>query len=330
MPASGLDYITQLENSSGHGGVFEYRSILTDLLGWVLERASGLRLPELLGREIWAPMGAEFDADVTVDRHGSALADGGICVALRDLGRFGQMYLQDGFFNGQAIVPREWVVDCRTGDEDARRAFAESPEGATMPGWFYRDKWWVKDAESGVFMGLGIYGQMVYVNQAAGMVGVKLSTLPVAWNDGFFEGTVRRMDALAEWLNRRAWPRGRRRSRCARVSYTIGLGTPGPLNAITDAAGVRVGCVTDRGDGPLIVGKGQSAPASRDRPHDGEISEEPLFAGCLTLNGNGEFTGPSIRESGVCRPSPHQHVQRMSRDAPVRREIEARGPGKLY
>jgi hypothetical protein len=203
MAASGLyDYITQLENSSAHGGCFAYRSILTDLLGWVLERASGRRLPELLGREIWSPMGAEFDADVTVDRHGSALADGGICVALRDLGRFGQMYLQDGVFNGRAIVPREWVIDCRTGDEDARRAFAESPEGATMPGWFYRNKWWVKDAESGVFMGLGIYGQMVYVNQAAGMVGVKLSTLPVAWNDAFFEGTVRCMDALAEWIDR--------------------------------------------------------------------------------------------------------------------------------
>jgi len=51
-------------------------------------------------------------------------------------------------------------------------------------------------------MGLGIYGQMVYVNQAAGMVGVKLSTLPVAWNDAFFEGTVRCMDALAEWIDR--------------------------------------------------------------------------------------------------------------------------------
>ena len=203
MAASGLyDFITRLENSSEHGGSFAYRSILTDLLGWVLERASGLRLPELLSREVWAPMGAEFDADVTVDRHGSALADGGICVALRDLGRFGQMYLQDGVFNNRVIVPKAWVLDCRTGDEEARRAFAESPEGATMPGWFYRNKWWVKDAENGVFMGLGIYGQMLYVNRVAGVVGVKLSTLPVAWDDDFFEGTVRCMDGLAEWLSR--------------------------------------------------------------------------------------------------------------------------------
>lgn len=202
MAASGLyEYITGLENASEHGGCFDYRSILTDVLGWVLERASGVRLPELLSREIWAPMGAEFDADVTVDRHGSALADGGICAALRDLGRFGQTYLQDGVFNGRTIVPREWVVDCRMGDDDVRRAYADSPKELSRPGFFYRNMWWVKDAEDGVFMGLGIYGQMLYVHRAAEVVGVKLSSLPVALDDEILEGTVRCMDAVAEWLN---------------------------------------------------------------------------------------------------------------------------------
>jgi hypothetical protein len=93
------------------------------------------------------------------------------------------------------------VLDCRTGDEDARRAFADSPEGVTMPGWFYRDKWWVKDAENGVFMGLGIYGQTVYVHRAAGMVGVKLSTWPVAWGEELLHRDVRGMDAVADWLS---------------------------------------------------------------------------------------------------------------------------------
>ena len=199
--ASGLyEYITQLENASAHGGCFAYRSILTDVLGWVLEKASGLRLPDLLSREIWAPLGAEFDADVTVDRHGSALADGGICAALRDVGRFGQMYLQGGVFNGRSIVPRAWVADCRTGDEDVRRAFADSPEGASLPGWFYRNKWWVKDSGNGVFMGLGIYGQMLFIHSAAEMVGVKFSTWPVAWDDEFLQRDVRGMEAVAEWL----------------------------------------------------------------------------------------------------------------------------------
>ena len=69
-------------------------------------------------------------------------------------------------------------------------------------------------------------------------------------------------------------------------------------------------------------------------PHDGEISEEPLFAGCHTLNGNGEFTGLEwVRESGLLM-SPialtNTHSVGVVRDALVRREVEARGPGKLY
>jgi CubicO group peptidase (beta-lactamase class C family) len=45
-----------------HGGPFRYRSILTDVLGWVLERAAGRRFSDLLAGELWQPMGAEHDA----------------------------------------------------------------------------------------------------------------------------------------------------------------------------------------------------------------------------------------------------------------------------
>jgi len=120
------------------------------------------------------------------------------------------------------------------------------------------------------------------------------------------------------------------------LGIEIGLGTPGPLNAITDVAGVRVGYVTlIDGDGPLVVGTGPvRTGVTVIVPHDGEISEEPLFAGCHTLNGNGEFTGLEwVRESGLLM-SPialtNTHSVGVVRDALVRREVEARGPGKLY
>ncbi|MFI5293180.1 MAG: HAD-IA family hydrolase, partial [Candidatus Limnocylindrales bacterium] len=72
-----------------HGGPFRYRSVLIDVLGWALERVAGARLAELLSREVWRPMGAEFDADIVVDGRGNAMADGGMSATLRDLGRFG-------------------------------------------------------------------------------------------------------------------------------------------------------------------------------------------------------------------------------------------------
>jgi D-aminopeptidase len=124
--------------------------------------------------------------------------------------------------------------------------------------------------------------------------------------------------------------------RARELGIEIGLGTPGPLDAITDVAGVRVGCATlVEGEGPLVVGSGPvRTGVTVVVPHEGEISEEPLFAGCHTLNGNGEFTGLEwMRESGLLM-SPialtNTHSVGVVRDALVRREVEARGPGKLY
>ncbi len=81
----------------------------------------------------------------------------------------------------------------------------------------------------------------------------------------------------------------------------LGRLRPGPFNAITDVAGVRVGHATlVRGDGPLVVGRGPvRTGVSVVIPHDGDPFVEPVFAGCHRLNGNGEMTGLEwVRESG--------------------------------
>src|ERR671910_2793740 len=90
--------------------------------------------------------------------------------------------------------------------------------------------------------------------------------------------------------------------RARELGITIGRGTPGPLNAITDVPGVRVGHTTlIEGDGPLVVGRGPvRTGVTVVCPHEGRIWEEPLFAGCHRLNGNGELTGLEwVRESGT-------------------------------
>ena len=84
------------------------------------------------------------------------------------------------------------------------------------------------------------------------------------------------------------------------LGLTVGLLPPGPGNAITDVAGVKVGTVTlIRGDGPLVVGSGPvRTGVTVILPHD-DIGALPLFAGCHRLNGNGELTGLEwVRESG--------------------------------
>jgi D-aminopeptidase len=86
------------------------------------------------------------------------------------------------------------------------------------------------------------------------------------------------------------------------LGIVIGHGTPGPFNAITDVAGLRVGHTTlISGQGPLQVGVGPvRTGVTVIVPHDGDVWAEPVFAGTATLNGNGELTGLEwIRESGL-------------------------------
>ncbi|MDQ3127701.1 MAG: P1 family peptidase [Chloroflexota bacterium] len=85
------------------------------------------------------------------------------------------------------------------------------------------------------------------------------------------------------------------------LGIVIGRGRPGPANAITDVAGVRVGHATIvGGDGPLVVGTGPvRTGVTMIVPHDGDVWTEPVYAGSHRLNGNGELTGLEwIREAG--------------------------------
>lgn len=86
------------------------------------------------------------------------------------------------------------------------------------------------------------------------------------------------------------------------LGIRIGLGNPGPHNAITDVAGVTVGHTTlIAGDGPLVVGTGPiRTGVTVVLPRGQARGTEPVFAGCHRLNGNGELTGLEwVRESGM-------------------------------
>jgi CubicO group peptidase (beta-lactamase class C family) len=193
-------YMLTLGNHRPHGGVFEYRSILTDLLGCVIERAGGARFADLMSEHIWSRLGAEQDAHITVDRHGNPMADGGMSVTLRDLGRFGIMYLRRGRWNAKQIVPAAWVNDTLCADDACREAFARSVSAERYPRGHYRNQWWVPDGAAGILLAAGIYGQYVYIDARADVTIVKLSTLPFALDLGVSADHTRAFAAIAAAL----------------------------------------------------------------------------------------------------------------------------------
>jgi CubicO group peptidase (beta-lactamase class C family) len=185
LPADGYAYMRTLDNARDHGGPFEYRSILTDVLGWVLEEAGGASFATLYSDHVWSLLGAEWDAEVTVGAGGCALTDGGICTTLRDLGRFGLMHLQRGSIAGRRILDESWVAELMRPTPDLVAAFAASPDKRAFPDYpdaHYRNQWWVLDSALGIYTGSGINGQMLFVHEPTHTVVVKLSTWPVAWD----------------------------------------------------------------------------------------------------------------------------------------------------
>jgi CubicO group peptidase (beta-lactamase class C family) len=191
LPTDATSYFATLKNARPHGGPFEYRSILTDVLAWVIERAGGARLPELISRDVWQPMGAEFDAEITVDARGNAMADGGVCCTLRDLARFGLLMARGGRRGSTQVVPGAWIRDILTPDEDSIAAFAGGDDARDLPpGAYYRDQWWVRSANRPTFYGSGINGQMVLIDGPTDVVVAKFSTWPEAFSDEYFVPTL--------------------------------------------------------------------------------------------------------------------------------------------
>ncbi len=193
-----LDYARSLQAKEQlDGEKYHYRSVLTNVLGMVLERASGRKLQDLLQTEIWSPLGPEQDAAIVVDRMGFPYVGAGMNACARDLARFGQMIVQRGFFNGRQIVPAAWIDDARYADAHAATIFAASEYGEFMPGGHYRNKLWVMDAEKGVMLAIGIHGQTIYMDMSTGVVIVKLSSQPESAAMEMFSDTFAAMGAIS-------------------------------------------------------------------------------------------------------------------------------------
>jgi CubicO group peptidase (beta-lactamase class C family) len=168
-------YLAALPADPADSGDFCYRSTDSDVLGWIAERATGRDLAGLLSELLWRPMGAGADADLLVDPLGAPLADGGMCVTLRDLARFGELQRGDGRVAGRTVVPAAWIAASRDGD---RATFARSDLASLFPNGAYSRQWWAIDPDAGLQLALGIHGQMIYIDRPNELVCAQLASQP--------------------------------------------------------------------------------------------------------------------------------------------------------
>ncbi len=198
-PVTLLDYaLTRQATEQQEGEKYHYRTILTNILGMVLERATGTPLPELLQSRLWSRLGPEQDACIVVDRVGFPYVGAGMNASTRDLARFGQMIVGRGALGGDQIVPGDWIDDIRYGEPRSADLLAASEYAEVLPGGHYRNQFWVSDAERGILLCIGIYGQTIHVNMTTGTVMVKFSSHPEPADMPLFLDTFAALDALSE------------------------------------------------------------------------------------------------------------------------------------
>ena len=170
------------------GSTFNYSTLDTMVLGWMLEEATGETLEAQTEQRLWQPLGAEADAFWLADGPpgaGRALNGMGFSATLRDFGRLGQLLLGDGMRGATRILPEGWVAQMT----------AMQPTGAPRSGYGFQT--WQIDDEPGAFAAVGLAGQFIYVHPESRTVIVKLSYYPPAEPEHVMPATLAMFRAIA-------------------------------------------------------------------------------------------------------------------------------------
>ena len=201
-PESDLrSFYSQLKGADGpHGENFHYVSPNTDLLGWLIEKASGSRYVDLMEELIWKPMGATYPASMTVDRLGAPRVAGGMSSTARDLAIIGQLIINNGVHNNKQIVPSDWITDIKcNGNKYAwdKGDFAQYYPSMDM---HYRSKWYVErnGKNTRTIFGLGVHGQNLFVDIEKELVIAKFSSQPLPLDKEMIQLTTRWFNALRD------------------------------------------------------------------------------------------------------------------------------------
>lgn len=168
-------YILKLKIDRPPDEVYNYQSVNTLLLGMALERATGTPLNEYLSQKIWKPLGMSTDVGWSIDseRHGTIKAFCCLDAPARDFARFGRLYLNNGQWQGNQVVPETWV-------KETMQIVNDSRDGQ---GYSYTRHWRVKT--DGAIFAKGLLGQYIYIDPHRNLLMLRFGTkaTDIVWPD---------------------------------------------------------------------------------------------------------------------------------------------------
>lgn len=196
-PNGYFEYLQTVKKKGQHGEAFNYRTINSDALGWIISRTTGKAINELLSERIWQKIGAEQSAYMTVDAKGTPFAGGGISAGLHDMARIGSLMLNKGEINGDRLFPAAVVDNIEAGGD--KNAFAKAGYQQLTNG-SYKSMWWLFNNPTPIYAARGVHGQTVYVDPAADMVIVRFASYPDASNGKIDPTSLPAYKALSNYL----------------------------------------------------------------------------------------------------------------------------------
>lgn len=167
-------FIASLKNERTPGSYNKYVSADTQVLSMVLKEATNKSLTDYMQEKLWSQLGAEDNAEWLTDKYGTEMALGGLNVTIRDLARFGLLYLNKGQnFKGEQLVSSDWIEASVTPDAPHLMPGRDNPNSEWILGYGYQ--WWIPEIPEGDYAAIGIYGQFIYVHPEFNVVIAKTS-----------------------------------------------------------------------------------------------------------------------------------------------------------
>jgi CubicO group peptidase (beta-lactamase class C family) len=145
--------------------LWHYAGINSDLLGLVVARATQKSLADYAEAHIWRRIGTEADASWAIDSSGQEAAYCCFNAVLRDWGRLGRLLAYDGAWQGEQLIPRQWLLDATTA---APGSFLAPGRASRFYGYGYQV--WLLPGPRRNFALLGIHGQTILVDPQSKLV----------------------------------------------------------------------------------------------------------------------------------------------------------------
>ena len=157
---------------------FKYSSTNTQLLGMIIARATSTTLSNYFEEKLWKPLGMEAPASWSLDRNDDmAIEKAFCCLQARtiDFAKFGRLYLKEGKWNGEQIVPKQWVN------------YSTRPDPRGNNKHYYNNNWGLGPLKYGSYFAIGLYGQILYLYPEKNVIIIRFGNTDTSYHPNYWK-----------------------------------------------------------------------------------------------------------------------------------------------